>query len=360
MTNADFEWIDRADVAADWSRSAAASSVLGIDTEFMRQHTFWPELALFQVAAGGRIVLLDPLAEGAGAAIATVLASPAVKIMHSASEDLVALREQLAAPLAGLFDTQIAAAYAGLGAGIGFQKLVLALLGRHVDKGETRSNWLARPLTPSQRAYAADDVRPLAELHALLVEKLDARGMLLWCMEDCIRMAATSFAAADEPNPHWFFRNAPRWSPARRALAWRLCRFRDLTARAIDRPKSWILDDAAIAQIADAGGELDDAALSALIRLQRSFPKRETARLRELIAEAPSTEELALPPPPAPLDDAQERQLRALRDAVAAKAAELDLPAPLLASRRLQEAVVRDRGTPELSGWRRQIIAPLL
>lgn len=360
MTPADFEWIDRADAAVDWSRSAAASPALGIDTEFMRQHTFWPELALFQVAAGGRVVLLDPLVEGSGAAIATVLASPAVKIMHSASEDLVALREHMAAPLAGLFDTQIAAAYAGLGAGVGFQKLVLTLLDRHLDKGETRSNWLARPLTPSQRAYAADDVRYLAELHAELVDRLDARGMLEWCMEDCLRMAAAAFAAADEPNPHWFFRNAPRWSPTQRALAWRLCRFRDLTARAIDRPKSWILDDAAIAQIADAGGDLDEAALSALTRAQRSFPKREAERLRELMRQAPSDEELALPPPPLPLDDAQERRLKALRDVIATKAAELDLPGPLLASRRVQEAIVRDAATPELGGWRRRLIEPLL
>jgi ribonuclease D len=133
-------WIrDPAELTA---RLATASSRVGLDTEFVRERTWWPQLALVQIAlddAQGSILLADPLAPGITDALAPMLADPAVvKVMHSASEDLVALKRHCGVVPSPLFDTQIAAALAGVGAGIGYQRLVQETLG-------VASSWRCRP-----------------------------------------------------------------------------------------------------------------------------------------------------------------------------------------------------------------------
>ena len=128
---------------------ASAPASIGLDTEFVRERTYWPQLALVVIEALARLLSDTRI----------------LKIMHSASEDLVALKYFCGALPQPLFDTQIAAALCGIGAGLGYQRLLQDLLGISVDKGETRSDWLRRPLSPSQLHYAADDVRHLDALH---------------------------------------------------------------------------------------------------------------------------------------------------------------------------------------------------
>jgi len=158
-------WIrDPAELTA---RLAAAPPRVGLDTEFVRERTWWPQLALVQIAlddAQGSILLADPLAPGITDALASMLADPAVvKVMHSASEDLVALKRHCGVVPSSLFDTQVAAALAGVGAGVGYQRLVQDTLGVALPKGETRSDWLRRPLSPrapSKAAAIASSVPP--------------------------------------------------------------------------------------------------------------------------------------------------------------------------------------------------------
>src|SRR5690606_9381129 len=176
---------------------------IGLDTEFIRERTYWPQLSLVQVAfdegdpGAPRILLLDMLQPGMPGALVPLLQDRAVtKVMHSASEDLVALRHACGALPEPLFDTQVAAGLAGVGAGVGYQRLVQDLLGIAVDKGETRSDWMRRPLSPAQLAYAAEDVRHLFALHDALDARLQALGRRAWFEEDCARMLET--ARSDE------------------------------------------------------------------------------------------------------------------------------------------------------------------
>ncbi|MEO7149569.1 MAG: ribonuclease D, partial [Rhodanobacteraceae bacterium] len=142
---------------------AHSDAVLGLDTEFMRRNTFYPQLALIQIAANGDRALVDPLVFDASPALCTLIDGK-LCVMHSASEDMEALGPLLDGATLRLFDTQIAAAMCGMGFGISYQRLVAELLGVDIPKDETRSDWLQRPLSAAQYDYAQQDV---AHLHAL-------------------------------------------------------------------------------------------------------------------------------------------------------------------------------------------------
>ena len=181
-------WIDTPEALAAKLAGWTGQALVALDTEFIRERTFFPQLALVQLAIPGEILLVDPTVPGMDAALRPLLQDPAVtKLMHSASEDLQALQRGCGALPAPLFDTQVAAAMAGLGAGLGYQKLVEQVTGEVLDKGETRSDWLRRPLSDSQLHYAAEDVRHLHALHAFLVPTLEARGRLAWLQADADR-----------------------------------------------------------------------------------------------------------------------------------------------------------------------------
>jgi ribonuclease D len=353
-------WIADQTALLELTRAWCAQSAIALDTEFMRVNTYWPELALVQTYAD-EAVLIDPLALDLAVLAPCLGSANCVKIMHSASEDLVALgrigantREDAAPlPICGLFDTQIAAAFAGLGAGLGYQRLVQELLGIALAKSETRSNWLARPLSAQQLDYASADVAHLRALHQALVERLEARGMRAWCEAECAQIAHAASERDLPANAHWEVRSAWRMSPEQQARLKYVLDWREITARRIDRPRPWVLDNAVAAQLAEDPPS-SIAALHARLTAQRSFPKRETQNLLDLLHEPLPSEYAEVAPVPAPLRGEDEKRVDRLRERVASRATELDLPPALLASRRLVEAWVRGDGQPD--GWRREAL----
>jgi ribonuclease D len=202
-------WIDEPEALSARLRAWTGQPLVGLDTEFIRERTFYPQLALVQLSVPGEVLLVDPLAPGVAGALVPLLQDRAVtKIMHSASEDLQALARGCGALPAPMFDTQVAAAMAGLGASLGYQKLVEQVTGVALEKGETRSDWLRRPLSESQLKYAADDVLHLHELHAALEPKLRAHGRLDWLTADGERALAGATGDGDDPMPHLSVRSA--------------------------------------------------------------------------------------------------------------------------------------------------------
>jgi len=352
------EWIESPAAFAGRLAASAGEPRIGLDTEFMRTDTYWPKLALLQWRDSGPPVLADPLACADLPGLADLLASErCVKIMHSASEDLVALWTVAPVPVAALFDTQVAAAFAGLGSGLGYQKLVALLLGVELDKGETRSDWLRRPLSDAQRHYAAADVVHLPALHDALLERLRTRGMLGWCEEDCARLAGQS--ANTDAQPHLSF--TALWqqpSPVQARLR-RVLRWREALARQIDRPRLWVLDNATAGALATQPPARSEGLIER-VRGQRSLPRRELPALLAVLNDEPAHAEDACPPIPAPLRGEPQRRFDALRAAVARRADELDLPAALLGPRRLLEAQVRGETVPEWRGWRGEVLAEAL
>jgi ribonuclease D len=347
-------WIATPEALGQLAERLAEAPAIGLDTEFMRVRTYWPELALLQVCVGGEVWLVDPLACGPLPVLAPLLARTTVgKLMHSASEDVIALLPAATLGLHGLFDTQIAASFAGFGPGIGYQRLVAEQLGVALEKTETRSNWLARPLSAQQLHYAEADVLHLDALFDLLRTRLQQRGMLEWCAEDCARMARGVLAPA---NPHWEFKSLWRWPLERQARLRRLLDWREQAAQRIDRPRLWLFDNPTAASLVE-DPPAQPSALAARLAGQRGFPKRETGALHELL-HAPLTDaDLLILPIPEPLRGEAEQRFEALRQRVAERAASLDLPPALLAPRRVLEILARDPAAAELGIWRSAVLA---
>ena len=342
--------------------TASAPASIGLDTEFVRERTYWPQLALVQIAAGEDIHLVDPLQPGMAEALARLLSDTRIlKIMHSASEDLIALKYFCGALPQPLFDTQIAAALCGVGAGLGYQRLLQDLLGISVDKGETRSDWLRRPLSPSQLHYAADDVRHLHALHRTLSERLEAQQRSAWLEEDCARMLSNAAHDDGDRWPHLAMRSAQFLDRDGQIRLLRLLRWRETHARAQDRPRSWILDNE-LAQSLARTPPRDLGALQQMFDGQPKAPRKLAAQVLDALHTALADEhELPL----ARGDDRDRQAYKRLQQAVAACSEELGLPDGVLASRRWIEALQDGEDWPgALSGWRRTQLetrlAPLL
>lgn len=357
-------FIDGAEQLALLVNELASAKTIALDSEFMRVDTYWPRLALIQARGdGGDIALIDPLPKPLAPALSelgALLAAPARRVaMHSASEDLIALAALLPGAIVGLYDTQIAAAFSGFGAGIGYQRLVADVLGIHVEKGEQRSDWLKRPLSDAQRRYAALDVAHIDGLIETLDRRLDERGYARWCREECRTMAEAAHAPPLPANPHHEFKSLWRWPPDQQQRLEALLIWREHAARKVDVPKQWLIDNpTAVELIETPPRDIDEVA--ARMRKSRRF----LPALRESLLDALSTPidaaAAAFEPIPAPLDEVAEARFDVLRAALAARAEALDLPAPLIAPRRVLEQLARQRSINAITGWRAEVLAPLI
>lgn len=338
---------------------------IGLDTEFIRRSTFFPKLALVQAAHSSGCWLLDPLAYDAGADVRTLLAGR-VCVMHSAGEDMEALAPLLDDVPLQLFDTQIAAALCGMGLGLSYQKLVAGLLGVEISKDETRSDWLQRPLTASQREYAELDVAYLVELQDDLSGRLARLGRREWHAEDCERLVRRADRRrSPDPQPQRSFSAASDWPPEAQVRLRRILLWRNQAARTLDKPKPWLLDDAHALNLAHQPPATPQA-LFDRVKGQRALRGPQRAELFPLLHAPASSQELAelSPIPPAPRGE-YKRVIDSMRTAVQAVAARLELPAGLLCPRRLIVEFATTREWPEgLQGWRQgllqEVLTPLL
>jgi ribonuclease D len=352
------DWIAHPDALQAWLAALPADAAVGLDTEFMRRNTFYPQLALLQLGWNGRYALIDPLAFDIGDALQPRLGTgPAITIMHSASEDLETLAPLLPDGPQVLFDTQIAAAFVGMGLGISYRALVAELVGVELDKGETRSDWLQRPLTASQYSYAALDVVYLKTIHEQLAERLQQRDRSAWHAEDCERLKRRASHRDGDPQPQRALRGAAEWPAEQQALLRRLLLWRDRSARRLDVPRPWLLDDTlalSLAQQPPANlGDLEQRS-----RGQRALRSAQRNELFEQLAPAVSTEEIAatasIPPHP---QGAAKKALGDMKQLVDTLAGELDLPPGLLCPRKvLEEYVVTAEWPDFLEGWRREVL----
>lgn len=335
---------------------------LALDTEFVRERTYFPRLCLVQVATPGGIALIDALELGNEAPLAVPLLDPArVKQVHAARQDIEALLPVTGTPLAPVFDTQQAAALLGFPAQVGYAELVRQLLGVELAKGHARTDWARRPLSPEQLAYAADDVRYLPELVAVLEGRLEAAGRREWMAEESAQLGDISLYRV-EPAEAWRrLKGLERLDPEAFAAARALARWREQRAMDRDLPRGWVLPDVAIYDLAQARPRTREA-LFAIASAPRGTAARAGDEILAAIHDSRDAqpvegpEELSRPGP------AQVRQMKSLQQRLQAIAAELGIQPEILATRRELAALIRGtRELPVLSGWRREVIGePLL
>ncbi|MGH8177570.1 MAG: ribonuclease D [Steroidobacter sp.] len=341
-----------------------ASDYVALDTEFMRESTYYPKLCLIQAATDDCCAVIDPLVLLDLQPLWDFLADrKRVKVLHAARQDLevmsLALRE---AALPGpIFDTQIAGALLGSPAQAGYATLVAERLGRSLAKDHTRTDWSRRPLSTEQLQYAADDVRYLAPLYLDLRDALASAGRLDWLYEETRGLEQPQLHRV-EPDAAWRrLKGLDRLQPAQRATAKLLAGWREAAAVKYDKPRGWILADDALRAIAErlpsTAEELQAVRVlpPGVIRKRGEELLSLVARARELAAHEPDA---FTPPKPEPQQLALVAKLMSF---VRTRSIELKISPELLATRRDVEQLVFSRRTEGLlSGWRREVIGQRL
>lgn len=333
---------------------------LALDTEFIRERTYFPKLALVQIGDGRVEALVDPLELPDPGPLRPLLEGPTLKLMHSPGEDLQAFMHGWKLPLGPIFDTQHAAALCGHGAGKSYQSLVADLTGVQLEKGETRSDWLRRPLSESQCKYAADDVRHLHPMYELLDAQLAKLGRQEWLAEDCARLVAAAHEDTPDPYPHLSVRSAQRMDRAAQARLRRLLQWRDTRARNSDRPRGWLLDNELLMPLAQRPmpRERFEAVLDSSPRAPRKGRGRD--ELWDLLTTPLDATEASMPLAREP-EAEWKAPLKAMQALVASRAAELNIPEGVLCPRRHLEYLLEARELPlPMQGWRRKVLGEAL
>ncbi|WOX04796.1 ribonuclease D [Microbulbifer pacificus] len=355
-------WVDSAEQLAELCARWRTQSAVALDTEFMRSRTFYPLPALVQVGDGKQCYLIDNLAiDNLEPLKELLLDTRVVKIMHSCSEDLETLDRLLGAVPEPIFDTQVAAAITGMGAGLGYAATVQQLLQIELPKSETRSDWLQRPLSDSQKNYAALDVAWLPLIYGMLLKTLREQERLEWLREDCD--AIIQSARQTEAPELYYLKVKGAWRLRQKQLAvlQDLCAWREREARARDMPRNHLLKENVCFGLAQSMPK--HLATLGQPGLEGKTIRKYGEILLQIIASA--SERLDLPPRmPMPLNREQGEELKLLRQKVAELAEQAGMPPEILVRKKELENLVQ-AAAPELEGrllgWRRAVVGePLL
>jgi ribonuclease D len=354
------ELITRDTELADLCRALRGSAWLALDTEFLRERTYSARLCLIQVANRDTLALIDPLAVGDLSPFLAILhETSSRKVLHAARQDLEVfydLDKRLPEPV---FDTQIAAAFLGHDDQAGYATLVAALTGTVLPKGETRTDWSARPLTSAQLAYAADDVRYLRVIYEQLLEQLDARGRLAWAEAECLRLTDPALYAND-PEQAWrrLRGGADLPVPAQQILR-ELAVWREQEAQRRNLPRAWVLRDEVLFELARRAPATAQA-LTSITGLDDKSRSRHGAALLAAMAAARAQEPRAIWEKVLPLTGQQINLVKQTMARIRELAGQHELAAALLATRRDVERLVRGADPAAVfRGWRAELLAPV-
>ena len=331
----------------------SAADAYALDTEFHGEGRYYPRLAVIQLAVPGRVAVVDATAVDPRA-LKRLFAGPGVAVTHAGGQDLEIVNRACGARPARVFDTQIAAGFLGYGSA-SLANLVRTFLARTMDKGSVMSDWLQRPLSANQIAYAEADVAHLLELRAVLEARLAEIGRLEWATEECERLGTAS--SSDITTAWWRLKGAGQLKAMARARAQELAAWRERAAQAADRPARNILPDDTLVALAERPPHS-----AADIPKTRLFDPRKLPAdtVREVIAAAARgadlpPEEVRLPP------DSLPPRLQGVAALIAAwvqqQARDMSIDAALLATRRDIEALLRNEPDLRLrQGWRADLI----
>jgi len=357
------------DLCAEW----AGEEFLAVDTEFEITSTFYARIGLLQIADSKRCYLVDPLTIDDWSAFKQLLSTPSCTlVMHSCSEDLSLLQTFLGCLPVSLFDTQLAAAFLGIGFSISYQGLVEQLLGIEVAKDETRSDWIKRPLSSKQIHYAAADVRYLLQIREILSSQIAVKGMADWLRAECEQQFVIAARLEEESQWQSYYTgvsNAWRLDTQGLQALQQLCVWREQKARQRNKPRSWIVKDSdllglcAVVSRAIKAEQFTADVLSNAEGVDSRFLTRNAAELYRLLSDSSSRGEVDAGLLNKPLSAPLRNKLKQSKQAANAKAEQLGMSPELLGRKKFLLELLRDferegqlQWTGEFGGWRRELL----
>jgi len=368
LINQPIVWVDNNEQLEELCDKWLDEPILAVDTEFMRSQTYYPIAGLIQLNDGKANYLIDPQAITDFFPLVDVFDNKGCLIfLHSCSEDLEVFQHTLGCIPHRIIDTQIACALSGYGFSVGYANAIHTALGIDLPKGETRSDWLKRPLSQAQLAYAALDVEYLYTLALKLKAGLEEANRWQWLLADC-----------DELTDNYRANQMPELTYLRVKMAWRLndrqlailktlCEWRETKAQVRDVPRNRIIKEHALMEIA----KRQPTHLSQLRNIEgvaERMINSDGSTWLELVEVAVSLPKEALPQVlPQPLTSGQNKILKRLRQAVEQVAEKNGVPVELIVKKKNYEAMVRrlcSRKTVDLSehlnGWRLTLVSEAL
>lgn len=357
-------WIDQDDQLAELCATWRQQAAIAVDTEFMRSDTFYPIAGLLQIGDGKGCYLIDPLAIQNLVPLRELMLDTAVtKVLHSCSEDLEVFQYWLGVVPAPLFDTQIAAAFAGLGFSLGYSGLVKSLLTIEIPKDETRSDWLQRPLSIAQLNYAALDVAHMLIVYGKLLQLLKTSERLEWVKSDCADLVTNARKAEDYSDAYQKVGFAWKLRPQELAILKQLCIWREREARARDLPRNRLIKEPSLWEIARKKVQ-DIAHLSKVADIPSRTLKNDADTIMQIVRETLELDESSWPARlDPPLAQSEGPLMKTLKNYVREYAEQAQLPPEVLIRKKDYEFLVRsgmhggEYQLPErLLGWRFALI----
>ena len=360
MSEIETQFITTAEALAALCARLEGEAFITVDTEFMREKTYYPELCLVQLAGAQDVAVVDAQAEGMDLApLGALLARPdMVKVFHACRQDVEIFVQLFGAVPENLFDTQVAAMVAGFGDQVGYDSLVQALTGGHIDKTHRFSDWSARPLTKAQIDYAAADVTHLRVVYEKLAARLQAEGRLGWVAEEMAVLAQPETYRVD-PARAWERLKLRTNNRRQIALVQAIAAWREREAQRINIPRGRLLKDEQIPEIAALAPDNAEA-LTRARGISAGFANGKSGvSLLAAITQAKALGEADLPKVERPRDAprASPALVALLKVLLNAAAEQNNVAARLVASGEEIEALALDESAPNpiLEGWRREM-----
>ena len=350
-----FTFVDQPDrITANFDQQA----IIGVDTEFMREKTFFSQLCLVQLATSDGIYCVDPLSEHEMNDFWQAINS-CTWVLHSARQDIEVIYQTAEFMPAAIFDTQIAAGLLGFAPQMGYAGLIKELFDVDLAKSHTRANWTVRPLPEEYLQYAAEDVEYLLPAHEELTTRLDKLGRVQWAESDSRLLLEPELYDIDPNKAISRLKGARNLRGRQRSAATRLAAWREREALKRDRPRQWILRDNVLVDIAFKlpGNEKELAQIDAL-------PAKLLQRVgKDLVAAvARSSNDSSDYRPPGPPDEEQKSLLKKMQAIVAECANDLGIAAETIASKKELSSVTigGNRDSRVFRGWRKDLIGDQL
>ena len=353
------EYIDKPEQLSDLCKRILEESWIALDTEFLREKTYYPKFCLLQIATPEWVVCIDPIALSDLSELFSAINDPSItKVLHSCRQDLEIFYQLTGKVTTPVFDTQIAAPLLGFQENPGYAMLVSSFLNVNLSKVHTRTDWSVRPLSEAQIQYAADDVIYLCKIYQMICQQLEELGRLSWLEKDFELLNNTELYQISPVNAWLKVKAKNRLTGKQLSIVQSLTEWREKTAQKEDRPKNWLIRDDLLLELAKQQPETV-AELAKVPGMNERSVRRYGKVICQLIADA-------MKKSPIPLGDKaknakktqkQEAVLDVLTAIVRIRADENSLNPVILASRKdLEKLLFDEEENPLLLGWRYNMV----